>query len=206
MVILINFNKHPFKIQYRDGSKALVKAIPSNTFVAMKGLDNSKQITNRKALAKEGITIWDYELNTYYHRNAQTPTGETLPFAFVGNNVKKPLAVGNGYYGTAAISGMTFVADNIHTNTVFSFITTANTAMANATISAATIGNNVYISFSGSAISTANWYAAVLASGIPAGVSITGYNTTRANTNSALYLSASTVDTNSPFAYLQSMV
>lgn len=88
MVILINFSSNPFKVEYRDGSKALIKTIPSNKFVAMKGLRVSEQITNRAALAKKGVTIFDYERNSYYFRNPATPTGATLGFEFVGNNVK----------------------------------------------------------------------------------------------------------------------
>lgn len=88
MVVLINFSKNPFKVEYRDGSKAFVKVIPSNKFVAMKGLRVSEQITNRAALAKQGVTIYDYERGTYYNRNASTPTGATLGFEFIGNNVK----------------------------------------------------------------------------------------------------------------------
>jgi len=88
MVILINFSSNPFKIEYKDGSKALVKVIPSNKFVAMKGLRVSEQITNRAALARHGVTIFDYERNSYYFKNTATPTGATLGFEFVGNNVK----------------------------------------------------------------------------------------------------------------------
>jgi len=88
MVILINFSQNPFKIEYRDGSKALVKVIPSNKFVAMKGLRVSEQITNRAALARNGVTIFDYERNSYYFRNTATPTGATIGFEFIGNNVK----------------------------------------------------------------------------------------------------------------------
>ena len=88
MVVLINFSQKPFKVQYRDGSKALVKVIPSNKFVAMKGLRVSDQITNIDALIKQNVTIYDYERNVYVNRNGLTPTGATLGFEFVGNNVK----------------------------------------------------------------------------------------------------------------------
>lgn len=88
MVVLVNLSKNPFKIEYRNGSQAFVKVIPSNKFVAMKGLNVSEQITNRSALARLGVTIWDYEKNSYYHKNQSTPTGATIGFEFVGNNVK----------------------------------------------------------------------------------------------------------------------
>jgi hypothetical protein len=88
MVILMNFSTNPFKVQYTDGSKAFVKTIPINGFVAMKGLRVSEQISNRSFLAKKDITIYDYERGTYYHRSPETPTGATMPFIFVGNNIK----------------------------------------------------------------------------------------------------------------------
>lgn len=207
MVILINFNKQPFKVQYRDGSKALIKAIPSNKFVAMKGLRTSEQIKNRVELARHGVTIWDYERGTYYYRNPGTPTGETLQFAFIGNNVKVAQTISAGYSGTATKSGMTFTADNIRTSTIFGFITSANTAMANNTISAVTIANNTYVSFSGGSTTTTNWYQAVTSGAtLPAGVTITGYGSTIASAATTFYLTASTIDTNSPFAYLQAMI
>lgn len=107
MVILINFSKNPFKVEYRDGSKALVKVIPSNKFVAMKGLRVSEQITNRAALARQGVTIYDYERNTYYSRNASTPTGATFGFEFVGNNVKPNEHVTFNAVNSTTVSALT---------------------------------------------------------------------------------------------------
>ncbi len=69
MVILVNFSNNPFKVQYRDGSQAFVKAIPSNKIVVMKGLRVSEQITNRASLAGDGVTIYDFERGTYYYNN-----------------------------------------------------------------------------------------------------------------------------------------
>lgn len=88
MVVLVNLTQNPFKVEYVNGSQAFVKVIPSNKFVAMKGLNVSEQISNRGALARLGVTIWDYERNTYYYKNPSTPTGATIGFEFVGNNVK----------------------------------------------------------------------------------------------------------------------
>lgn len=88
MVVLMNFGQNPFKVEYRVGSKALVKTLPKNKFVAMKGLNVSEQITNRAALAGHGVTIYDFERNTYYSRNGATPTGSTMPYMFIGDNIK----------------------------------------------------------------------------------------------------------------------
>ncbi len=88
MVILLNLSNNPFKIEYTNGSRAFIKVIPSNKFVAMKSLNVTEQITNRVALSRHGVTILDYEKNVYYYRNPATSTGATLGFEFVGNNVK----------------------------------------------------------------------------------------------------------------------
>jgi len=107
MVILVNFSNNPFKVQYRDGSKALVKVIPSNKFVAMKGLRVSDQITNLDALVKQNVTIYDYDRNVYVNRNVATPTGATLGFEFVGNNVKPSETVKFNAANSTTLSALT---------------------------------------------------------------------------------------------------
>jgi hypothetical protein len=107
MVVLINFSNNPFKVQYRDGSKVFVKVIPSNKFVAMKGLRVSEQITNRASLAGDGVTIYDYERGTYVNRNPATPTGATLGFEFVGNNVKPSETVKFNAANSTTLSALT---------------------------------------------------------------------------------------------------
>lgn len=89
MVVLINFGPNPLTVKYNSGSKAFVKQLPINTFVAMKGLNVSEQISNRNFLAtNKNVTIYDFERGTYFNRNAATPTGATMSFLFIGDNVK----------------------------------------------------------------------------------------------------------------------
>lgn len=210
MVILINFGPKPLKVEYKSGNKTFVKQLPTNKFVSMKGLNVSEQISNRKFLANHSdVTIWDFERGTFYNRNAATPTGVTMPFAFIGNNTKTVTSVSSvGYSGTTTASAMTFTANAIAAPTVFGFITSANTAMANGTISATTIGNNRYISFSGaSTVTTTDWYNAI-ASGatLPVGVTITGVGTGKLGGGSTFYLSASTTQAQAGFTFLKRLV
>jgi len=210
MVILVNFGPNPLKVQYKNGNKTFIKQLPVNKFVAMKGLNVSEQITNRNALATHSnVTIYDFERNTYFNRNAATPTGNTIPFAFIGDNTKTVTSVSSvGYSGTTTASAMTFTANAIAASTVFGFITSANTAMANGTISATTIGNNRYISFSGaSTVTTTNWFNAI-ASGatLPVGVTISGYGSGKLGSGSTFYLSASTAQAQAGFTYLQRLM
>ena len=89
MVILINLNPESLKVEYTDGNKSFIKQLPSNAFVAMKELNVSEQISNRSFLANHAnVTIYDFERGTYFYQNPQTPTGATLPFIFIDNNVK----------------------------------------------------------------------------------------------------------------------
>ena len=208
MVILINFSKSPFKVEYRDGSKAFVKVIPSNKFVAMKGLRTSEQIKNSNALIKQGVTIWDYERGTFLYRNPGTPATATLPFSFVGDNVKTAQSVtATGYSGTTSKSAMTFTTANAPASVVYGFITSANTVMANNTVTATTIGNNTYISFSGASLSTTNWYNAIAATAFSGfGITVSGYGVTRMSAATTFFLSSTTLDTDSGFAFLQGMV
>lgn len=206
MVILINFSNSPFKVEYRDGSKAFVKVIPSNNFVAMKGLRTSEQIKNSNALIRQGVTIWDYERGTFLYRNPGTPV--SLPFTFVGDNVKIAQSVtSTGYSGTTTASGMTFTTANAPSSAIYGFITSANTAMANNAITATTIGNNTYISYSGGSISTTNWYNAIAATAFSGfGITVSGYGVTRMSAATTFYLSSTTIDTDSGFAFLQRLV
>lgn len=89
MVVLINFGPNALKVEYTNGNRSFIKQLPTNAFVAMKGLNVSEQISNRVALANHGVTIYDFERNTYYYNNPATPTGATLGFIFVDDN-KKP--------------------------------------------------------------------------------------------------------------------
>ena len=207
MVILVNFSNNPFKVQYRDGSKALVKVIPSNKIVAMKGLRVSEQITNRNALAERGVTIYDYERGTYFHNNGASYSN--LPFAFVGNNVKQN-SLGNvslGYTGATTVSGATFTQTDAASSTVYGFIITANTAGTAGLITATTVGNNTYIAFKGNTTSAQLITGLTANSGFAAlSVSATGGNGT-AISASTFYLSATTTYPSSSFySYLQGLV
>jgi len=207
MVILVNFSNNPFKVQYRDGSKAFVKAIPSNKIVVMKGLRVSEQITNRASLAGDGVTIYDFERGTYYYNNGASYTN--LPFVFVGNNVKQSTItnVDLGYTGTTTVSAATFTQTDATSSSIYGFIITANTAGTLGTITATTVGNNVYIGFKGPTTS------AQLVSGLTAN---TNYNALSINTTggnstaisaSTFYLSATTTyPTSSYYSYLQGLV
>lgn len=212
MVILINTTDKPFKIQYKKGNQSFIKQIPINRIVAMKELDYFRQISNRVFLSRKGITIFDYETLTYYHKNVDAETSlTTLPFLFVGNDVKPSeyQTITAGYSGNTVQSGMTFVADNFHSSAIYGITTSANTAMANATISATTIGNNTYVSFSGANTTTQNVYGALTGSSFSGyGITITGQGATKINTGATItfYLSATTADLNSPYVYLQGLV
>lgn len=103
MVVLINFGPSPLKVEYKNGNKTFIKQLPVNKFVAMKGLNVSEQISNRNALATHSkVTIFDFERGTYYNRNAATPTGATLPFLFIGDNVKPNQLTSFGATGLTA--------------------------------------------------------------------------------------------------------
>lgn len=212
MVILINTTKKPFKIQYKKGSKSFIKQIPVNHIVAMKDLDASKQISNKVFLSRRGVTIWDYESGTFYHKNNDAESSlTTLPFLFVGNNVKPTSyeTITAGYSGNTVKSGMTFVADNFRSSALYGITTSANTVMADATISATTIGNNTFVSFSGASTTTQDVYGALTGSSFSGyGITITGQGATQINTGATItfYVSATTIDLNSPYVYLQGLV
>lgn len=209
MIVLINLTTHPYKINYRLNSKSFIKQISPNQFVAMEDLNDFDQIKNEKSLIKHGITIWDYEKNTFLNQVASVSLASSArPFAFVPNDSKVNTSVSAiGYSGTTTASAMTFTASAIAASTVYGFVTSANTAMANNTISATTIGNNRYISFSGTAITTTNWYGAVLSGAtLPAYVTISGMGAGTLGTGTTFYLSASTLQSNAGFINLQRLV
>lgn len=209
MVILVNFHSNPFKIEYKSGNKVFSKLIPTNAVVAMKDLRFISQISNKNFLVRKDITVFEYETNTYLNRNAMTPTDSSLPFIFVGNNVKPSqyVNVADVYSGATTASGMTLTARSIASPTVFGFVTSANTSMADGSISAVTIGNNRYISFSGTAISTTNWSQAITSGAtLPAGVTIAGIGAGKLGAGSTVYLTASTLDIGSGYILLKNMV
>lgn len=207
MVILVNFSKNPFKVQYRDGSKAFVKVIPSNKIVAMKGLRVSEQITNRASLAGDGVTIYDYERGTYYKNNGASFAN--FPYVFVGNNVKQSTIsnVNLGFTGTTTVSGATFSKGGVDTPTVYGFTLTANTAGTAGIITATTVGNNTFIAFKAPTTSAQLVTGLTANAGYTAlGITTTGAASTAINA-STFYLSATTVTPSAAYySYLQGLV
>lgn len=211
MIILVNLNSQPFRVEYTKGSKSFSKLLPTDTIVAMKGLDVVTQISNRNILAKRGITIYNYETQQFWNRGqAANRFNGTLPVQFIGHNVK-PVDIRDinyGFSGTSTISGMTFVANNITSRTLFSIITSATT-MANNTRSVSASTNNIVVYFSGANTTTQDIYAALSGSSFSGlGITITGQGATKINTGGTIqsFLSAYTKDINSAFVYLDRLV
>ena len=214
MVILINYGKKPFKVEYKAGNKTFVKTFPTHAVVAMKQLKVHEQISNRNFLAKHGVTIYDYERGTYFANHGLIPTNNALPYVFIGNNVKVSDITYHSsfdtYSGTTTQSGMTFTQSAAAAPTVYGITTSANTVMANGTISATTIGNNTYVSFSGASTSTQDVYGALTASTfVNFGINITGQSAgTKINTGATItfFISATTLQSTSVYTALQALV
>lgn len=208
MIILVNNSSKPFKVEYTDGTKVFSKTLPVRAIVAMKGLDVVQQIKNKVQLASDGVTIYNYETGVYYKNGGANFNG-TLPIKFVGNNVKAPRTINYGFSGSTVKSGMTFVANNIVANTVFSIITSATT-MANNTRTVSASTSNIVVFFSGATTTTQDIYAALTGSSFSGlGITITGQSAgTKINTGSTIqfFLTASTKDINSAFVYLSRLV
>lgn len=207
MVILVNFSQNPFKIEYRDGSQAFVKVIPSNKIVAMKGLRQSEQITNRAALARLGITIYDYERGTYYHDNGASYSN--FPFIFIGNNVKQA-SVSNaslGYSGTTSASGATFTKQGAISPTTYTFTLTADTSGSAGIITATTVGNNTYIGFKAPTTSAQLVTGLTASAGYTAlGITTTGGNGTAIDASTFSLSANITLPSANYYALLQSLV
>lgn len=209
MIILVNRSKQPFKVEYTNGTKAYSKSLPSNTIVAMKGLNVAEQIKNRAQLAKQGVTMYNYESGIYYKNGGANFNG-TLPVQFIGNNVKSTEIrdINYGFSGSTVKSGMTFTANNIVANTVFSIITSATT-MANNTRTVSASTSNIVVFFSGATTTTQDIYAALTGSSFSGlGITMTGQGATKINTGSTIqfFLSAATKDINSAFVYLKRLM
>jgi len=213
MIILINLNSQPFKVEYKDGNKTLVKQLPTRKIVAMKGLIDFSQISNRNFLVNKNITLYNYTTNVYLNRNASTPTGSALSaltLSFIGNDIKPTeiTTVNFGYSGATTISGMTFTANNIASNKVFSIITSATT-MTNNTQSVSANTSNVVVYFSGASTTTQDIYAALTGSSFSGlGITMTGQGATKISTGSTIqfFVSASTLDINSGYVFLNRLV
>lgn len=210
MILLVNHSANPFKIQYRDGSKALVKQIPSNQIIAMKGLRNFQQISNLAALAKQGVILYDFESGRYYGSSVGSPikTSITYPLGFLNNNVKsnQVQSVSYGYSGSTSASAATFSIQNVSTPTVYGIIITASTNGTSGVITATTVGANTYVSFKG------NTTSAQLVTGLTANSSFVNLGIIASVGNSTpisastFYLSASTRELNSGYVFLKRLV
>lgn len=156
MLLFINLSKKPANLQYAIGTDAYKRQIPQNNFVAYKNLENPGQLKNLASLKKQGVSVYHYESGTFVHK---------------ANDFNMPT---NLYSGTTTASGMTFTVANVNPTKAFLFVTSANTIMANNTVSANTIGGNYYISFSGT-VTTTNWLGALNATSFSgSGINITG--------------------------------
>lgn len=156
MLLFINLSKKPASLQYAAGTDAYKRQIPQNCFVAYKNLENPGQVKNLASLKEQGVSVYHYEPGTFVHK---------------ANDFNMPT---NLFSGTTTASGMTFTVANVNPTRAFLFVTSANTVMANNTVSANTIGGNYYISFSG-AVTTTNWLGALNATSFSgSGIGVTG--------------------------------
>ncbi|MEK6829386.1 MAG: phage tail sheath C-terminal domain-containing protein [Nanoarchaeota archaeon] len=81
--------------------------------------------------------------------------------------------------GTNGLSGLTFTIINQTAISSWVFSTSANTAMANDSISAFTSGNDVYVNFSGDNISTSTWLDTINGTAFSGfGITVEGESTT----------------------------
>lgn len=175
MVILMYLGPNQLEAKYNVGTQTFSKTIPNGVAVAMKGLQNSSQISNRNYLVSHGVTIYDYEAGSYYGANTNTTpipaSGGSLQYMFVGNNQKQSFNMtvpSAGWSGTTTVSGFTMQVIGNPVSGVTQFVTYVAPAnlLQDGQTSATTIGDAIYISFSGATVTTTNWYQTIL-SGVP---------------------------------------
>ena len=100
------------------------------------------------------------------------------------------------YGGTTTQSGMTFSVANLAISTGWTITTSANTSMADSTISATTTGNNTYVSFSGSNISTTTWLNTINATSFSGfGITVIGNSLTTYISSAGTNVISLTADT-----------
>lgn len=143
MLLFINLSKKPANLQYAIGTDAYKRQIPQNNFVAYKNLENPGQVKNLASLKEQGVSVYHYESGTFVHK---------------ANDFNMPT---NIYSGSVSVPNLTISVNNVDIPTSWNFVISANTVMANNTVSAQTIGKVYTISFSGnvtneSAISALN--------------------------------------------------
>ena len=86
------------------------------------------------------------------------------------------------YSGSTTQTGVTLSITNQSVSTGWTFSSSTNSVMGNNTVSATTIGNNVYVRFSGASVSTTAWVDAINAT------SFSGFGITVAGNSSTTYL------------------
>lgn len=155
-------------------------------------------------LLRFGSTDPDYPL-TYVANSFLAQSNELVVTRILGNsgfvNSRAWVIVADNsttYSGTITETGMTLSVAGELTSTSWNFTTSADTAMANNTISATTVGNDAFIAFSGDAVSTLDWYNAIGASFFTAnGITIAGTSSTNYITSAGtetFTLSADTIE------------
>jgi len=107
MILLVNPTNNPLKVEYTYNSKVYVSELRPFLIVGMKNLAVVEQITNRAALAKQGVTVYNYELGTYYNRGniggfTFGSAGAPYAFQFIPHNSKREAYTN---YNSATMSG-----------------------------------------------------------------------------------------------------
>ncbi len=212
MVIFMNFNPGPLRVEYRKNGKAYFKQLPTQSVVGMTDLVDVGQISNETFLIRNNVTILNYNTGVYLNRNGSSPvvlSSSTYPFVLVGKNSSNPTTISStGFSGTATTLAMTFTANAIPVSTVYTFSASSNSLMALGTISAVTAGNFTTIRFSGASTVSTNNYIAAISSGatLPVGVTITGGSPATLGAGSTVFLSASTAQGGAGYVYLQRII
>jgi hypothetical protein len=183
MIILINNSNKIFSVQYVNGAQVFKKEILQNSLAAYNNLTTDSQIVNQQSLTGNSIGIFDYTNNVFINQ---------------GN-------FATGYAGRIGETGMTITTALLAVPTGYTFVTSANTAMATNTISATTVGNTVDVAFSGAGVSTTAWVNAINATAFSGfGITIFGNCLTTFITSagtSTFSLSSSTASSNVSTAY-----
>lgn len=182
MIILTNTSQNPFIVQYVYGEKVFRKQIMPNAVSAFKHLTNVSQIKNQQSLTGNSIGIYDYTNSVYINQGS---------FA-------------TGYKGATAQSGLSFYTSLLTVPTGYTFITSANTVMANNTVSATSVGNSFRIALSGNSISTGAWYGALLSTSFSGmGITIKGMSSSAyvSTGTTTISLSSDTVSSNVNYGY-----
>ncbi len=153
----------PIKISSTDEYVARFGTTDTNLqlpYVANSFLKQSQELTITRVLGKEGFTnsaAWIIQGSTYEY-----------------------------FSGTSTQTGVTISINNQLLSTGWTITTSADTVMADNTISAATVGNDTVVGFSGASVSTTAWLNALNTT------SFSGFGFTVAGDSSTTYISSAT--------------